>query len=62
MHYLIEGNTQINTGCICYGCGGCPCDHPYICGLRYDQEEACPKHCWSQVCTTAKTDPFNLIL
>ncbi len=60
MRYLIDENIQTLDMCICNGCG-CSCyTYKSNCGIRYDQEQACPKHCWSQVCTTAKVDPFNV--
>lgn len=63
MRYLIDGITQ-PLGDVCIGKYTCKCNrestYTSICGLRYDQDQSCPKHCWVQVCTTAKVDPFNV--
>ncbi len=62
MKYLLVDYAEPMDICI----GRCKCKstdcNEYECGTDtcfMNKEGACPSHCWAQVCTTAKVDPFS---
>lgn len=61
MEYLIKGSADDRLGCFVW-VGNCTCNtgstYNNNCGLKYDQNQACPDHCWSNLCTSADVDPF----
>lgn len=63
MEYLVYGIADLapTSDCNCIMNWGSTCkSHNPTCGLVYDQNQVCPKHCWVQVCSGPKVDPFNL--
>lgn len=63
MEYLVYGiaDPAPTSDCNCIMNWGSTCkSHNPTCGLVYDQNQVCPKHCWVQVCSGPKVDPFNL--
>lgn len=63
MKYLIAGYGNGRGSCYGINTGNCTCNNGSYsapCGLKNEQDKACPKHCWVLVCSTAKVDPFGL--
>lgn len=63
MLYLIQ-NPEPFDFCLECECNNAGC-YDQTCTTEtcfMNRDGACPKHCWAQVCTKAKVDPFNFTL